>query len=76
MKNNSLQANSLIAETAIKQVAQYTKVVSHVFDSVSKAREEWEVESSTRSGTDSLKRNQSSNNYIFVQIFKRYSANK
>lgn len=46
-----LQANSLIAETAIKQVAQYTKVVSHVFDSVSKAREEWEVESSTRSGT-------------------------
>lgn len=44
------QANSLLAETAIKQVAQYTKVVSHVFDSVSKAREEWEVESSTRSG--------------------------
>ncbi|KAJ6637979.1 Mediator of RNA polymerase II transcription subunit 8 [Pseudolycoriella hygida] len=50
MLQHEQKANSLIAETAIKQVAQYTKIVSHVFDSVSKAREEWEVESSTRSG--------------------------
>lgn len=34
----------------MKQVAQYTKIVSNVFDMVSKAREEWEVESSARSG--------------------------
>lgn len=37
-------------ETAAKQVAQYTKVVSHIFDMISKAREEWEVESSSRAG--------------------------
>lgn len=35
---------------ASKQVAQYNKVVSHVHDLISKAREEWEVESSARSG--------------------------
>lgn len=40
------QANNLIAETAIKQVSQYTKVISHVYDMVNKAREEWDVESS------------------------------
>lgn len=34
----------------MKQVAQYTKVVSHVWDIISKAREEWEVESSSRTG--------------------------
>lgn len=34
----------------MKQVSQYNKVVTHVFDMVSKAREEWEVESSARSG--------------------------
>lgn len=34
----------------MKQVAQYTKVVAHVFDMISKAREEWEVESSSRTG--------------------------
>ena len=50
MLQHEQKANSLIAETAIKQVAQYTKVVSHVFDMVSKAREEWEGESSARSG--------------------------
>lgn len=44
------QANNLLAETAMKQVAQYTKVVSHVFDMISKARDEWEVESTSRSG--------------------------
>lgn len=31
-------------------MAQYTKVVSHVFDMISKSREEWEVESSSRAG--------------------------
>lgn len=49
MLQHEQKANNLVAETAMKQVAQYTKVVSHIYDMVSKAREEWEVESSTRS---------------------------
>lgn len=44
------KANGLNAETAAKQVAQYAKVVAHVFDMVAKAREEWEVEASARTG--------------------------
>lgn len=31
-------------------MAQYIKVVNHVHDMISKAREEWEVESSSRAG--------------------------
>lgn len=34
----------------MKQVSQFTKVISHVFDMVNKAREEWDSESSARSG--------------------------
>lgn len=34
-----------------KQMAAYQKVVSHVWDIVSKTREEWEVESSSRGNT-------------------------
>lgn len=49
MLTHEQKANSLIAETALKQVAQYTKVVSHVYEMINKAREEWEVESSSRS---------------------------
>lgn len=45
-----IQANSLSQETAVKQATQYTKVISHVYDMVCKAREEWEVESSARTG--------------------------
>lgn len=45
-----LKANNLANETAMKNVAQYTKVVSHVYDMITKAREEWEVESQQRSG--------------------------
>lgn len=44
------QANNLLAETAIKQVSQFTKVISHIYEMVNKAREEWDVESSARSG--------------------------
>lgn len=36
-------------DTATKQVAQFTKVISHIHEIVNKAREEWDVESS-RSG--------------------------
>jgi len=42
--------NNLATETAVKNVAQYMKVVSHVYDMITKAREEWEVESQQRSG--------------------------
>lgn len=50
MLQHEQKANSLNVETAAKQVAQYAKVVAHVFDMVSKAREEWEVEASARTG--------------------------
>lgn len=33
-----------------KQVAAYTKVVNHIYEIVSKAREEWETETSSRTG--------------------------
>lgn len=33
-----------------KQVAAYTKVVNHIYEIVSKAREEWETETSSRAG--------------------------
>lgn len=44
------KANNLAAETALKNVAQYNKVVTHVFELINKAREEWESESQQRSG--------------------------
>lgn len=37
-------------ETTVKQMAQFSKVLTHIFDMVSKAREEWDVEASTRPG--------------------------
>ncbi|KAH1007626.1 hypothetical protein HUJ04_004838 [Dendroctonus ponderosae] len=46
-----LKAQHLQVENAQKQMAAYQKVVSHVWDIVSKAREEWEVEASSRAGT-------------------------
>lgn len=33
-----------------KQVAAYSKVVNHIYEIVSKAREEWETETSSRAG--------------------------
>lgn len=50
MMQHEQKANSLSAETAMKQVAQYTKIVSHVYEMVSKTREEWEGESASRAG--------------------------
>ncbi|XP_017460770.1 PREDICTED: mediator of RNA polymerase II transcription subunit 8 [Rhagoletis zephyria] len=50
MIQSEQKASNLTMETAMKQVTQYNKVVSHVLDMVSKAREEWEIESSTRAG--------------------------
>ncbi|KAF5301639.1 hypothetical protein FQA39_LY10686 [Lamprigera yunnana] len=42
------KASNLTYDNAQKQVTAYQKVVSHVWDIVNKAREEWEVESSSR----------------------------
>ena len=50
MLQNEQKAANLTPEAAMKQVTQYNKVVSHVLDLVSKAREEWEMESSARAG--------------------------
>lgn len=36
--------------TAEKQVQQFTKVITHVFEMVNKAREDWDIEASARSG--------------------------
>ncbi|XP_055615653.1 mediator of RNA polymerase II transcription subunit 8 [Toxorhynchites rutilus septentrionalis] len=46
MATHEAKANNLLTETAMKQVAQYTKVISHVWDIVSKAKEEWDSEAS------------------------------
>lgn len=48
MNLHEAKANALTNETAAKQVAQYTKIVSHVSDLISKAREEWEIDSMNR----------------------------
>lgn len=50
MLQNEQKAANLTPENAMKQVTQYNKVVSHILDIVSKAREEWEIESSSRAG--------------------------
>ncbi|XP_016975507.1 mediator of RNA polymerase II transcription subunit 8 [Drosophila rhopaloa] len=50
MLQNEQKAANLTNDAAMKQVTQYNKVVSHVLDMVSKAREEWEIESSSRTG--------------------------
>ncbi|XP_050301229.1 mediator of RNA polymerase II transcription subunit 8 [Anthonomus grandis grandis] len=44
------KAQNLQYENAQKQIAAYQKVVSHVWDIVNKAREEWEVEGTNRGG--------------------------
>ncbi|XP_061395452.1 mediator of RNA polymerase II transcription subunit 8-like [Musca vetustissima] len=50
MLQNEQKAANLSAEAAAKQVAQHNKVVSHILDMVSKKREEWDIESSSRAG--------------------------
>ncbi|CAH1114435.1 unnamed protein product [Psylliodes chrysocephalus] len=45
------KALGLQYDNAQKQIATYQKVISHVWDIVSKAREEWETESSSRGNT-------------------------
>ncbi|XP_012533110.1 mediator of RNA polymerase II transcription subunit 8 isoform X2 [Monomorium pharaonis] len=42
------KAASVSIDASHKQVAQYTKVISHVWDIANKAREDWEGEVSTR----------------------------
>jgi len=45
------KAAALNYDNSQKQIAAYQKVVSHIWDIVSKAREEWEVEASARGNT-------------------------
>lgn len=49
MLQHEQKANNLLAETAVKQAGQFTKVISHIYEMVNKAREEYEGDSSTRS---------------------------
>ncbi|XP_049549153.1 mediator of RNA polymerase II transcription subunit 8-like [Anopheles darlingi] len=44
------KANNLLHEAAIKQAAQFAKVIAHVWDILGKAKEDWESESSSRPG--------------------------
>lgn len=44
------KGNSYTMEAAAKQVAQFTKVVSNIHDMISKVREEWDSDASTRAG--------------------------
>ncbi|KAK3914228.1 Mediator of RNA polymerase II transcription subunit 8 [Frankliniella fusca] len=44
------KAGNMTFEMAQKQVSAFNKVMNHVWDIVSKAREEWESESGSRSG--------------------------
>ena len=48
MNLHEAKANALTNETANKQVQQYTKIVSHVYDLIAKARDEWEIDSMNR----------------------------
>lgn len=50
MLQNEQKAANLLNETAAKQVAQFNKVVTHVLEIVSKQREDWEMDSSSRAG--------------------------
>lgn len=42
------KANALTNETAAKQCASFTKIVSHVYDLISKARDDWEIDAMNR----------------------------
>lgn len=44
------KATSLSFETVQKQMGAYSKVIGHVWELVSKAREEWETDSTSRAG--------------------------
>lgn len=48
MNLHEAKAHALTNDTANKQSTQYNKIVSHVYDLISKARDEWEIESMNR----------------------------
>lgn len=48
MNLHEAKANAITNEASSKQLAQYTKIVSHVYDLISKARDEWDLESTHR----------------------------
>lgn len=50
MIQNEQKASSITAEAAVKQVSQYHKVTTHLWEMVSKAHVEWEMETNSRPG--------------------------
>lgn len=44
MNLHEAKANAITNDAATKQVAQYNKIVSHVYDLISKARDEWDMD--------------------------------
>lgn len=48
MNLHEAKANAITSEASTKQVAQYNKIVTHVYDLISKARDEWDIESMHR----------------------------
>lgn len=48
MNLHEAKANAITNEASSKQVAQFNKIVSHVYDLISKARDEWDIESMHR----------------------------
>lgn len=45
MNLHEAKASNVTAEMSSKQVAQFNKIVTHVYDLISKARDEWDLES-------------------------------
>lgn len=48
MSLHEAKANGIMNDAATKQVAQFNKIVTHVYDLISKARDEWDIESMHR----------------------------
>ncbi|XP_055913877.1 mediator of RNA polymerase II transcription subunit 8 [Eupeodes corollae] len=65
MIQNEQKAANLSMETAMKQVAQYNKVVTHILEMVSKTREDWEIDSSSRAGIQQTSSN--ADTHLLVQ---------
>jgi mediator of RNA polymerase II transcription subunit 8 len=58
MNLHEAKANAITTEQSAKQVAQFNKIVTHVYDLISKARDEWDIESMHRNiRTDTCNQN-------------------
>lgn len=48
MNLHEAKANAITNEASSKQVAQFNKIVTHVYDLISKTRDEWDIDSMHR----------------------------